>query len=105
MEFIAVEVVRGRNELAIPLCSHARKRNLKRTDVFCGRIKKIEVCPCMENEALPISREIPCIEIIQVTMTTHVFPLGRARVNVSDSFMIREEVDALSHPAWIGYIP
>jgi hypothetical protein len=58
----------------------------------------------MEDAAVSISGEVTCIKVIQGTVTAQVFPLRCARIDISYSLVIREKVNALSHPARISNI-
>ncbi len=70
----------------------------------CG-IKQVEVSARVIYQALPIARHVTGIEILVISVAAYILAEGCARIDVANSFVVGEKVDALAHPARVGNVP
>src|SRR5947209_7527633 len=71
---------------------------------FSIGIEQVKLCPCMINQALPITCEIARIKILVLGVAAYIFSKRRTGIDIADSFMVGKEVDTLTNPAGSGNI-
>ena len=59
----------------------------------------------MINQALPITCQLACIEILVIGVAAYIFSKRRTRIDIAHSFMVGKEVDTLTDPTGCGNIP
>src|SRR5262249_32970303 len=102
MERVGIQIAHTRDELTLALRTQTRHFEIQAARTIGFWIIEIEISTRMINKASPVTAEMPCVEIFVARVTAHILAIRRTGINVTNTFMIGEEVDTLTNPARIS---
>src|ERR1043166_2279804 len=105
MRRVALEILAGVNELAIALRARAVVVDLDFRDRVAVRIVHVQIGAGMIHDPASSGGRMADVEIAVVRVPPQVLAGRRARVKVTDSFVVRKKVDARANPEWSREIP
>src|SRR5579872_4559739 len=92
------------HKFAVALCPQTRQVYINMANILRLWIKQEQVGPGMIYQRRAIRREVTCIEIALIGMALYIIAIRRAGVNIPYTFVVGDEVDAFSNPAWICHV-
>src|SRR5437879_881894 len=104
MQSIGIQVMAGCSELAIALRTHTRHLHTHLARLLRLGIKQVEISSRVIDQTLAVACQAARIEVMMCGMPLQILASRRARVDVTNTLMIRQEVDALTNPAGISEI-
>src|SRR5260370_36611541 len=104
IQLVTIEVVNGRDKFAVALRAYAGQFDIQATPGIGRGIEQVQVCASVVDQALSIAGHMTRIKVVMIGVAAYILALRRAGIDVSDPIIIREDIDALAHPARAGDI-
>ncbi len=105
MKIESFHVLRGRNEFAVSLRSRTHDMDIQLDGIVSLAVEEVQVRSGVVDDPHSIGRRKTNVEVLVVRVPSQIAARDGARVEISKSLMIREEIDAFANPHRVREIP